>query len=140
MTRIHPTAVVAPRAELASDVEVGPWCAVDGPVVIGSGCVLMAHATVMGHTTLGTGNRIYPGAVLGAPPQDLKYAGEATRVVEGHRNHFREHVTVHAGTAQGGAVTGADALGQVGPLSKRENTGRRHHPIVLDDHPAVVQW
>jgi len=114
--RIHPTAVIDPRATLAADVRVGPYCVVEGPVTLGPGCVLHGHATVLGNTVLGEGNRIFPGAVIGAEPQDLKHEGEPTRLVIGDHNRFREHVTVHAGTKAGGGVTtiGSHGLFMVG--------------------------
>lgn len=100
MGRIHPTAVIDERAELADDVRVGAHCVIEGPVQLGAGCVLHPQVTVMGDTIAGEGNVFFPGAVVGAPPQDLKYDGEPVRVRIGDRNHFREHVTVHAGTVQ----------------------------------------
>lgn len=116
MKRIHPTAVVDPAAELGDDVVVGPLTVIDGPVKVGRGTVLHAHVTLMGHTTIGEGNVVYPGAVLGAPPQDLKYAGAVTRLVVGDRNQIREHVTFHAGTEKGGGVTtvGSDGMYMAG--------------------------
>jgi UDP-N-acetylglucosamine acyltransferase len=116
MRRIHPTAVVDPAAELGDDVEIGPHAVVDGPVRLGAHCVLMANATVLGETTLGEGNVVFPGAVIGAAPQDLKHRGEPTRLVVGARNQIREHVTFHRGTAKGGGLTtvGSDGLFMVG--------------------------
>jgi UDP-N-acetylglucosamine acyltransferase len=136
--RIHATAVVDRRAEVSDDAEIGPWAVVEGPVRLGAGTVLMAHAVVMGNTTLGEGNRVYPGAVIGAPPQDLKYAGEPTRVEIGDRNHFREHVTVHAGTAQGGGVTriGSDGLFMAG--SHVAHDGRVGDRVVLANHVLLA--
>ncbi len=115
-TGVHPTAVVDPRATLAEDVSVGPYAVVEGPVLLGRGCVLHAHATVLGHTVFGEGNHVFPGAVIGAEPQDLKHAGEVTRLEIGDHNRFREHVTVHAGTLAGGSVTtiGSHGLFMVG--------------------------
>ena len=116
MTHIHPTATVDERATLAPDVRIGAHCIVSGPVVLGSGCVLHPKAMVTGHTNLGEGNIVFPGAVVGAQPQDLKYDGEVTRLEVGDRNRFREHVTVHPGTASGGGLTriGSDNLFMVG--------------------------
>lgn len=113
---VHPTAVVDAAAQVAPDVRIGPYAVVEGPVVLGAGTVLMAHSTVLGHTVLGEGNVVFPGAVLGAEPQDLKHRGEPTRLVIGDRNRFREHVTVHAGTVPGGGVTrvGSDCLFMAG--------------------------
>jgi len=113
---IHPTAVIDERATLADDVRVGPYAVIEGPVTLGRGCVLHAHATVLGHTVLGERNHVYPGAVIGTEPQDLKHAGEVTYLEVGDDNRFREHVTVHAGTAAGGSYTriGSGGLFMVG--------------------------
>lgn len=105
MTRIHPTAVVDSRAELAEDVVVGAYAVIEGVVRIGAGSEVMAHACVMGETTLGEANRIFPGAVIGAVPQDLKFEGEPVRLEVGDHNVFREHVTVHPGTGKAGGLT-----------------------------------
>lgn len=105
MTRIHPTAVVYPGAQLAADVVVGPHAVVGSKVTIGPGSEVMANACVMGDTTLGRGNRIFPGAVIGADPQDLKFDGEDVRLEVGDDNVFREHVTVHPGTGKAGGLT-----------------------------------
>ena len=105
MTRIHPTAVVDSQAEIHSDVEIGPHCVVDGSVRLGEGCHLYPNVTILGKTTIGPRNVFFPGAVVGAPPQDLKYGSEPTLLEIGEDNRFREHVTVHPGTIQGGGVT-----------------------------------
>lgn len=102
---IHPSAIVHPRAQLDSSVEVGPWCTVGPDVKIGRGTRLLSHVVVDGHTTIGEENAIFPFAVLGAVPQDLKYKGEPTELVIGDRNSIRESVTMNLGTVQGGGVT-----------------------------------
>jgi len=103
--QIHPTAIVDPRAELGRDVLVGPYSVVGAGVELGDGCCLHNNVTVQGHTKVGGHCDFYPGAVVGLPPQDLKYRGEPTRLEIGHHNVFREMVTVHPGTAGGGGVT-----------------------------------
>ncbi len=102
---IHPTAVVEPGAKLDPSCEIGPYAVVGPDVVLGPRTVLLAHAVVKGHTTLGAGNRVFSHAVVGEIPQDLKYAGEPTRLEIGDRNTFRECVTINIGTAGGGGVT-----------------------------------
>ena len=116
MKKIHPTAVIDPLAEIGEGVEIGPYAVVDGPVRLGRGTRLLPHATIMGHTMLGEENVVFPGAVLGAEPQDLKYEGSVTTVEIGDRNKFREHVTVHPGTVQGGGrtIVGSGGLYMVG--------------------------
>ncbi len=98
--RIHPTAVVAPEAELAEGVEVGPHVVIEGRVRIGPECVLRPGVHLCGPLTLGRGNQVFSGAVLGERPQHLKYNDEPTGVEIGDHNIFREHVTVHRGTTQ----------------------------------------
>jgi UDP-N-acetylglucosamine acyltransferase len=98
--RIHPTAVVSAEAELAENVEVGPYVVIEGRVRIGAGCVLRPHAHLVGPLTMGTGNLVFTGAVLGEQPQHLKYSGEPTGLEVGDHNVFREHVTIHRGTSQ----------------------------------------
>lgn len=102
---IHPTAVVEPGAQVDPSCEIGPYAVVGPNVKLGPRNVLAAHAIVTGHTTLGDGNRVFPHAVLGEIPQDLKYRGEPTRLEIGDRNTFRECATVNLGTVQGGGVT-----------------------------------
>jgi UDP-N-acetylglucosamine acyltransferase len=138
VTRVHATAVVDPRATLGDDVEVGPYCVVEGPVRLGAGTRLLAHATVLGDTTLGRGNVVYPGAVLGAPPQDLKHSGASTRLVVGDRNQIREHVTLHAGTVKGGGVTtiGSDGLFMVGCHVAHDGKVGDH--VVLANHVLLA--
>jgi UDP-N-acetylglucosamine acyltransferase len=98
--RIHPTAVVAPEAELDDTVEVGPYVVIEGPVRLGPDCVLRPFVHLVGPLTMGRGNLVYSGAVLGERPQHLKYNNEPTGVAIGDRNVFREHVTVHRATTQ----------------------------------------
>jgi UDP-N-acetylglucosamine acyltransferase len=102
---IHPTAVVSPGAEIHPSCEIGPYAVVGARVRMGPGNVVGAHAIVDGVTTLGAGNRVFPHAYVGAPPQDLKYRGEETRLEVGDGNMFREFASVHTGTVGGGGVT-----------------------------------
>jgi UDP-N-acetylglucosamine acyltransferase len=99
--RIHPTAVIAPEAELADDVVVGPYVIIEGAVRIGSGCTLRPQVHLVGPLTMGRGNCVYTGAVLGERPQHLKYTSDPTGVEIGDGNIFREHVTIHGGTTAG---------------------------------------
>lgn len=103
--KAHPSALIDPKARIAEDVEVGPYSVIGPDVEIGAGTVVMNHATLLGRTSIGKGNVVYPYAVLGGKPQDLKYRGEDTQVVIGDGNTFREYVTVNLGTAGGGGVT-----------------------------------
>jgi len=103
--RIHPTAIIAPGAELDSSVEVGPYAVIGPEVRIGPSTTVGPHAVIQGRTTLGASNRVFQFASVGAIPQDLKYAGEATALEIGDGNQIREFTTLHIGTAGGGGVT-----------------------------------
>jgi UDP-N-acetylglucosamine acyltransferase len=102
---IHPTAIVAPEARLGADVVIGPFCMVDEHVTLGDGVRLHSHAVVTGHTTIGARTQIYPFAVLGHPPQDLKFRGEVSELLVGSDCTIREGVTMNPGTTGGGLVT-----------------------------------
>lgn len=100
MSAIHPTAVIDPSAELATDVEIGPYSIVGAHVRIGAGTVLGPHVVVAARTRMGERNRVFQFASLGEIAQDRKYGGEPTTTTIGNDNVFREYCTVHAGTAQ----------------------------------------
>jgi UDP-N-acetylglucosamine acyltransferase len=102
--RIHPTALIAPEADLGEQVEVGPFVVVEGAVRVGDGCVLHPGAHLIGPLFMGRGNIVFNHAVLGERPQHLKYDNEPTRVEIGDHNIFREHVTIHRGTTQSWAT------------------------------------
>jgi UDP-N-acetylglucosamine acyltransferase len=111
MSTIHPTAVVNKEAEIADDVEIGAFCYIEGNVKICNGTKLMNSVTVLAGTRLGEGNVVFPGAVLGAIPQDLKFTGEESELIIGNRNRIRESVTINRGTkASGRTEVGSDNL------------------------------
>ena len=102
---IHATAIVHPGAELASDVEIGPYAIIGEHVKIGRGTKVGAHAVIDGWTTIGEDNQIFHLSSVGAIPQDLKYKGEETYLEIGDRNIIREFVTIHLGTVTGDSET-----------------------------------
>ncbi len=99
------TAVIDPRAEIDSDVEIGPFCVIGPDVSIGRGTRLENNVTLMGRVQLGANNHVFPGTVIGGPPQDMTYRGEDTRVVIGDYNVIRESVTINRGTAKDEGIT-----------------------------------
>ena len=103
--KVHETAIVAASAELADDVEIGPYSIIGDDVRIGGGTRIGPHAVVMGPTRIGRDNRIYQFASIGDDPQDKKYAGEPTRLEIGDRNTIREYCTISRGTVQDEGVT-----------------------------------
>lgn len=105
MAKIHPTAVVDPHAELASDVEIGPYVVVGAHVKIAAATRIHSHAVVDGLTTIGRNNVIFPFATVGMIPQDLKYRGEASELIIGDNNQIREFASLNPGTVGGGMVT-----------------------------------
>ena len=103
--RVSPLASVDRRAEIAPDVEIGPFCVVGPHVTLGPGCRLLPHAVIVGHTTCGSDNTFHPFCVVGGDPQDKKFSGETTHLILGDGNEVREHVTIHTGTSTGGGTT-----------------------------------
>ncbi len=102
---IHSTAVIHPKAQVASGCEIGPYCVIGEHVALGEGCKLHSHVVIDGHTTLGKRNEIFPFASIGLKSQDLKWKGGGTRTVIGEDNAFREYVTIHSATSDGDATT-----------------------------------
>ena len=102
---IHPTAVVHPTAALADGVVIGPYSVIEENASIGEGTVLANNVTIRRNVSLGKGNVVHPCVVLGGPPQDLGYRGDATMLRIGDENTIREHVTINIGTAKGGGLT-----------------------------------
>jgi UDP-N-acetylglucosamine acyltransferase len=97
---IHPTAVIAPEAELADDVVVGAYAVIEGRVRLGAGCVIRPQVHLCGPLTMGRGNVVYTGAVIGERPQHNMFKDDPTGVEIGDFNIIREHVTIHRGTTQ----------------------------------------
>lgn len=97
---IHPAAIIDPRAQLADDVQVGPYSVIGEHVRIGAGTVIGAHCVIDGHTEIGANNTFYRFCSIGGIPQDKKYNGEPTKLVIGDGNTVREYVTINTGTVQ----------------------------------------
>lgn len=132
MPTIHPTAIVDPGAELHDSVEIGPFCTVGSSVRLGEATRLISHVVVMGRTTLGTNNTIWPGAVLGGDPQDLKFKGEDSELVIGDYNDIRECVSIHKGTANDDNIT---RVGSHNLIMAYSHIG---HDCILNDHIVIA--
>jgi UDP-N-acetylglucosamine acyltransferase len=105
MTRIHATAVVDSKAEIANDVEIGPYSIIGPNVKIGTGTKIGSHTIIEGYTSIGKENNFAHFASIGGAPQDMKYRGEPTQLMIGDRNTIREFTTIHTGTAQDEGIT-----------------------------------
>jgi len=105
MSKIHPTAIVDPQAQLDSSVEVGAYSIVGPNVRIDAGTVIGPHVVIDGHTTIGKDNKFFQFCSIGAAPQDKKWQGEPTRLEVGDRNTVREFVSFNLGTVQDEGVT-----------------------------------
>ncbi len=116
MAQIHPSAVIAEGAEIGTECVIGPFCVIGADVKLGARVHLKSHVVIDGDTHIGDDTVVFPFAVIGEIPQDLKFDGEKTRLRIGARNRIREHVTMNTGTATGGGETrvGDDGLFMAG--------------------------
>ncbi|UDG81895.1 acyl-ACP--UDP-N-acetylglucosamine O-acyltransferase [Candidatus Vallotia cooleyia] len=105
MTCIHPTAIIESGADLDDTVQIGPYAVIRAHVRIGPHTIVGSHTIIEGYTTIGQHNQIGHLTALGGKPQDMKYAGEPTRLEIGDRNTIREFTTIHTGTLQNNGVT-----------------------------------
>lgn len=116
MPEVHASAIVHAGAQLGDGVRIGPFSVIGPEVVLHRRVEIKSHCVITGVTEIGPETVVFPFSVLGEIPQDLKYAGEKTRLVIGARNRIREHVTMNTGTAKGGGITriGDDGLFMAG--------------------------
>ncbi len=130
-TPIHPTAVIHPKAELHPTVEVGPFAVIGENVKIDAQTTIGAHAIIEGPIEIGVGNRIFPSAVIGLEPQDLKYKGAASWVKIGNHNTIREFVTINR-------ATHADEVTQIGDHNLLMAYVHVAHNCVIEDHVIIA--
>jgi len=129
---IHPSSIIEPGAQVHPEAVIGPFCHVGPRVVIGAGTRLLSHVAVRGRTTIGQGNVIWPNAVVGGDPQDLKFRGEDSLLEIGDHNDIRECVTLHLGTANGGNVT---RVGSHNLIMAYVHAG---HDCIIGDHCIIA--
>ncbi len=103
--QIAATAVVDPRAQIGPGVQIGHFCVIGPDATIGRDTIIENHVTIRGNTTIGECNRIFPGTVIGAEPQDLSYKGTDTQVIIGDGNIIREYVTINRASEKEAGVT-----------------------------------
>ncbi|HZJ94792.1 MAG TPA: acyl-ACP--UDP-N-acetylglucosamine O-acyltransferase [Thiopseudomonas sp.] len=132
MSLIDPRAIIDPSAKLADDVTVGPWTIIGPGVEVGAGSVIASHVVLKGPTRIGCHNRIYQFSSIGEDTPDLKYQGEATRLVIGDHNVIREGVTIHRGTVQDRSET---TIGNHNLIMAYAHIG---HDSVIGDHCILV--
>ena len=102
---IHKTSIISETSQIADNVDIGPYSIIGPKVKIASNTKIHSHVSIIGDTSIGTGNEIFPFASIGTPPQDLKYKGEKNSIVIGNNNKLREYVNINPGTEQGGRIT-----------------------------------
>jgi UDP-N-acetylglucosamine acyltransferase len=146
---IHPSAIVAPGAQIPDSCTIGPYSSIGPEVVLGEQCTLVSHVVLDGRTRIGTGNQIFPFTSIGVAPQDLKYSGEPTETEIGDNNTIRECVTISRGTAHGGGITriGSGNLlmayvhighdSQVGNHCILANAATLAGHVTIEDHASV---
>jgi len=125
---IHPTAIVEAGAEIGKNVTIGAYSLVGAKVKIGDNCVLKSHVVMEGNLSVGKNNTFFQFSSIGAPPQDLTYKGEETRVEIGDNNLFREYVSIHRGTLKEKGLT---KIGSHCMLMAYVHIG---HDVTIGDH------
>ncbi|MBI3329143.1 MAG: acyl-ACP--UDP-N-acetylglucosamine O-acyltransferase [Nitrospinae bacterium] len=130
---IHPTASVHPKAQLGDGVSVGPYAVIGEHVCIGAGTTISPHAVLEGWTTVGNACEIGAGAVLGGPPQDLKYRGQRSFLRIGDHTHIREYVTIHRSAEEDGTTV----IGAHNFLMAYTHVA---HDCKLGDHVVLVNY
>jgi UDP-N-acetylglucosamine acyltransferase len=136
--RVHPAAIIEDGAKIGAGAEIGPFAIIGPEVTLAPGVVVKSHAVVTGWTDIGADTVIFPFACVGEVPQDLKYAGERTRLIVGARCRIREGATLNTGTAGGGGVTrvGDDCLLMTGAHVGHDATlGNR---VILANQVAIA--
>jgi len=136
--QVHPSAVVEVGAMIGPGCRIGPFAVIGPEVVLGAGAEVKSHAIVTGWTEVGPGSVVFPFATVGEIPQDLKYAGERTRLIVGARCRIREGATLNTGTAGGGGVTrvGDDCLLMTGAhVGHDAQVGNR---VILANQAAIA--
>ena len=145
---ISPLAYIHPEAKIGENVEIGPFCYVDRGVEIGDNNTLMNSVTILSGSRIGSGNIFFPGAVIGAVPQDLKFRGEDSLAIIGNNNKIRENVTINRGTAaKGKTVVGSGNLLMEGCHIAHDvivgddviigNTTKLAGEVTIDDHAIL---
>jgi UDP-N-acetylglucosamine acyltransferase len=130
--KVHPTAIIDPRAIVLESCEVGPYCVIGAEVELGEGCRLVSHVAIEGPTKIGASNTFFPFCAIGMAPQDTSYKGEPTRLEIGHHNEIRECVTISRGTVKGGGLT------RVGSHTLIMAYAHIGHDSVIGDHCMLV--
>lgn len=145
---ISPLAYIHPEAIIGDNVEIAPFVYIDKNVVIGDNNRIMSHASILYGSRIGSNNTIFPGAVIGGIPQDLKFHGEETTAVIGDNNIIRENVTINRGTdAKGQTVIGNNNLLMEGAHVAHDslvgnnciigNSTKMAGEIVIDDNSII---
>ncbi len=105
MSLVHPNSYISKNVQLGSGVKIGPYCYLDGKIIINDNTELKSHVIISGNTTIGKNNKFYSFSNIGCDPQDLKFKGEDSQLFIGNNNIFRENVTISKGTKDGGMKT-----------------------------------
>ena len=128
---IHSTAVIDAAARIGENTTIGSYAVIEADAVIGTGCSIGSHAVIKSHTLMGDHNQIFEGAVIGGIPQDLDFVGSKTVLKIGHRNIFREGVTIHrSASTQESTLVGNDNY-----LMAHAHAA---HNCVLEDHIVIA--
>ena len=144
MSNIHKTAIIGDNVKIAENVNIGPFCVIEGNVTINSGTILYNNVTIMANTdsyiTIGKNNRFFPYCVVGSEPQDDKFNNEPSNVEIGDNNNIREYVTINGGSNLGNALTGTKNLTKICNNCNLYIACHIAHDVFLDDYVVVTTY
>ncbi|MCB1090334.1 MAG: acyl-ACP--UDP-N-acetylglucosamine O-acyltransferase [Verrucomicrobiae bacterium] len=130
--KAHPTAQISPEANIAEDVEIGPFSLIEGPVTLAAGCRVASHVILQGDVRVGEGTRIGAGSIIGADPQSVGFDESIRSGVEiGCRNQIREYVTIHRSLYEGQSTK----LGDENFLMTGAHLG---HDVIAGNHNVIA--
>ncbi len=129
----HPAAIISPESQLGDNVTVKPYAIIESDTQISDGCEIGAYVVIREGTRLGANTKVHTGAVLGEPPQDMKYKGERSYLIIGENNLIREFVTIHRASGEEQATR----IGSHNLLMAYSHIG---HNVVIGDHILLANY
>ncbi len=137
-SQIHPTAIIAPSAEIGTNVTIGPYSIINEETIIGNNTIIGPHVVIDQYSTIGSDCEIFQYASVGAAPQDLKYTGEKTYLKVGNGTIIREFATINRGTGVGGGITEVGAKNYLMAYAHVAHDCKTGHSVILANNTTLA--